>query len=739
MHSEETDEAQGSGNRFSLEDFRIRLDSPLFRRDPGGSAAPVARELEWERPVAERTAHTTTSTMPSIMPSALPAMPRLKTFAELIAERADDVPASAPPIEPRLDVEAVTLADEPPRTIASSPWTFVPLNGQLTPLSEPEFELQPEPEPESELQPEPESGLQPEPEPMVLLAPSVMADLAALLATPTATTDTPVAQAAAAPTRHDAVQAELDRLAFLPDAPVSDEAVALPPIVEAEPILPPAATSVMPSVGSMPMAAAVAGEGLPVLSQQEMYMPKAPVLGVTRFNYSDFAAQLSSSRQRKRHPMRKFLATIVLLAMVGGALFAAKYYFLDQRWDADVKPMAAEVEAERELEFHHAVKVTSLSGAAYAEKLVKSTVGFAGADPTTVMAGWRALGLLNGAPDLAALGLAGIGDAPAFYDSGSETIYVVENLPAELRRFALQRALALALLDQEYGWGNRVSGESVAVQRGTRALYDADALAVATALLDANERASILVQQSALYTAYPAAGASSPFATAVATRTGLALRSYFEAAPLAAREAVQRDALVTDAEVLDLRRLVAGAVASPSTEAQGMLFWYHVLASRVDNDQAWQAALNWRDDSVSFVQGAKVCVTALVIVEPAAHDAVLSVFQNWAAAAPAGSTTQLGAPAAGQITVSACDPGQPVASNDGRARLTLGGAPLRSEQFHQLLAAYPQVPAAQLACAVFGTDSVSPADERSLVDTASGWAAPATHPSPDPNRVGCTA
>jgi hypothetical protein len=331
-----------------------------------------------------------------------------------------------------------------------------------------------------------------------------------------------------------------------------------------------------------------------------------------------------------------------------------------------------------------------------------------------------------------------LADSPAFYDPASETIYVVDSLPEELRRFSLQRALTLALLDQEYGWSGRVSGQSRAVVRGTRALYDADALSVATSLLTDAERVSIIRQQAALYTAFSVGPSAAPYLTAQATRPGLALRAYFDGTPAASRDAIERDAMVSDGAVLDLRWLMSPQPPAPSAQSEGMLFWYHVLASRVGNDTAWRAALGWRDDSLSLIEGQRTCVTAMVQIDPGSFQVALSAFQAWAAAAPAESGTQVGPTATGQITVSACDPGDAVGTNDGRVRLSLGGAPLRSEQFHRLVAAYPLLPVVQLACAVFAGDAVSAGDERGMIDPVEGWAAPNAHPAPDPNQPGCS-
>lgn len=718
MASEETDVQQKGVDRFSLDDFRLRLDSPLFHRDPGVTTGQVARQLSWERtPVAEPApaaapppTHTPTPTADDdlgdfraqlVQASALPTMPRLPTFAEMIAVSAAATAGEQVAQELVAQEQATQVATAEPEEFTEAALTVVKAAPDVPAVR---------------------------PDPLVN-------DLAERILLATNGLITAATQAAAAPvpapeptppaiaTTTLSVEAELNRLAYLPDREDSPDRVVLPAIAVSDPVPTPA-------------------PAMPNLSQHEMYLPRVPVQPPARRNYAEFAASIAApQRRRKRHPLRKLFATVVLLGLVGGGLFAAKYYFFDQRWDADVKPLVAEVEQARGLSFDHAVKVTTLPGDDYAVRLVNSTFGIDEANQAGIAGGWRALGLLSGGLDPRGLGLAAIADNPAFYDPSSETVYVVTGLPVELRRFALERALTLALLDQEYGWSGRVSDKPDSVVRGTRALYDADALAVATSLLTDTERSTLLTEQSALYTAYPVGASAAPFVTTMATRPGLALRAFFDGAPASVREAVERDATVSDGDVLDMRRLLTHQVATPSAESQGMLFWYHALAARVGNDTAWRAALGWRDDSVSLVQGARTCVTALVQVDQGSYDVALSAFQAWAAGAPAESGTSVSGSGAAtaQITISACDPGDAIATNDGRARLTLGGAPLRSEQFHRLTVAYPQLSATQLACAVFAGDAVSTGDERGLVDPVGGWAAPTAHPAPDPNQAGCGA
>lgn len=85
-----------------------------------------------------------------------------------------------------------------------------------------------------------------------------------------------------------------------------------------------------------------------------------------------------------------------------------------------------------------------------------------------------------------------------------------------------------------------------------------------------------------------------------------------------------------------------------------------------------------------------------------------------------------------QLRIHACDPGDAVPTNDGSFRLSLGGAPLRAEQYRLMRATQATLPAATVACSVYAGDAISSGDERGLVDPVEGWAAPVTHPVPSP-------
>ncbi len=667
--NDETD-ADNAESRSSADDFQLRLDSPLFHRDAGMSAAhaPQLRELTWEhvvRPNQQVLTHESD-----------------ELLANELAARRPVTDPSTPSIESLLAQTRVAAVQ------IRSTDALEPTEASL-PVAQPVIE---------------DRGLSiPEPEPP-----------AASL------TDAHVSPVR--PGAGSAVEAELNRLAFLPDHEAEVGPVVVPVIASTE---------------------QHSTSRAPVLAHQEMFLPRKPPAPVPhRVNPVELASIAAPlHRKKKRHVLRRLLTLIVLFGMVGGGLFAAKYYLLDKPWSDGLKPLVDEVEKTRGLSFDHAIVVTTLPVDEYAAKLATLSLGITDENSAMVAGEWRSLGLLNGALTVRSIGMAAMPDSPAFYDATSETIFVADGLPTDLYRFGMQRALTLALLDQQYGWSKQLTAAAPSVVRGTRAFYDADALATAVELTTAPERTNIVTQIFGLYGTYQIAASPSPFATAVSGRLGLALRPYFESIPNTERGTVATSVRLSDGQVLDIRRLLSGAAEVPGAQSRGMLYWYHALASRIGEDTAWQAALAWQDDEVSVVNSANgPCVFALVQVDPASLDSVTAAFRAWAAAAPGVSATTV-APAAGgsvmQLQINACDPGPGVATNDGHGYLALGGAPLRAEQYRQLLVAQPALPPAQAACAVYGGDSVSLADERGVIDNADGWPVPAAHPIPDPNRLGC--
>ena len=159
----------------------------------------------------------------------------------------------------------------------------------------------------------------------------------------------PVAQLNITPAhgQRSSIEAELNRLAFLPDQEESIGRVEVPQIA-------PAHVAGYPS-------------RVPVLSQHEMYNPRAtPAMPPAKL-----AVFEGSSRRRraKKGIVRRFVSLVMVLGILGSGLFAAKYYLLDRKWDPNVRVLADDVAAARQIDFDHAVEVTSLSSDDYAIRI----------------------------------------------------------------------------------------------------------------------------------------------------------------------------------------------------------------------------------------------------------------------------------------------------------------------------------------------------------------------------------
>lgn len=535
------------------------------------------------------------------------------------------------------------------------------------------------------------------------------------------------------------VEAELNRLAYVPDAVAEADPgpVDLPQIAVND-----SAAAAAPAPAAAPPPAPALN-----LSNNEIYAARASASAATqrRVAYTDFApVPVPARRRRKRHVFRRLVTFVILLGLIAGGLFAVKKYVLDVRWDKEVKPVADAVSEARGLSFDKAVHVDALPAAEYSAALATAGLGLDpdGMTAEQTAAEWRSLGLLSGALDLEAVGMAAMPFAPAFYDPATGRISIMDGLPAELHTFALQRALAMALLDQEYGWGARLEGVPGSVRIGTFALYDADAVATVLSMTDAATLETLVSQLYGLYADYTIPASPAPYGSVISARLGVAAWPLFRGLDEVTRSSLLLDAAPVDVQLLDLRRLLDGSAAGAAANSQGALFWYHVLAGRVNDDLAWRAALTWRGDAVSLLDGGGSPCVAAMFQAGAGSDVAQAAFEQWAALAPAESATTVTASAnelGVSLTINACDPGVAVPTSDGAPLPGLGGAPLQSEVMRLLIEQDPTLDLATAACAAATVGPVSMADERGVVDPVGGWAAPAAHGLPDPVATGCLA
>ena len=505
---------------------------------------------------------------------------------------------------------------------------------------------------------------------------------------------------------------EVNRLASVPDLIDDDSPVELPPITPSGPIV-----AHPQSVYS------------PVLAET-LYVPmpaRQPTTTAAAMVAESKPPRRRAGRKPKRHLFRSFVTLVVLFGLLAGGAFAAKKYLLQQpEWSAELKPLADEVAAARALQFKVAVEVSELPVGDYAARLAGSTADVqAGHAPA-----WRSLGLLNGEFDLESIGRQAMNDSPAFYDPASKTIYVSDDLVTyeHLYRFAMHRALTAALLDQQFDWSTRVATSTPSAALGLRAVIDADALAIAN-VLSTNDAPDQLAPESLSFAqGHGTTPVLSPYAATIIGRAGVAMRPTTASMvnDPATLNALEQATPLNDA-AFDLAH-VEGAPPTPQG-TQGMMFWYYVLASRIDDGQAWAAATRWTGDSVATSTGsASQCIDAKVTAaDPDGAAVLLAAFESWAAAAPAESTTTVVPIDGNQVAVRACDPGAVLTAQlPTKSPVAFGGAGVERALVDAAVSAAGQA-TVDSACLVNASRQralglTSPTDDAPVL--AFGWAPP---------------
>jgi hypothetical protein len=531
--------------------------------------------------------------------------------------------------------------------------------------------------------------------------------------------DTPVSQAATP----SAPVEEVNRLASVPDMVIDESPIEIPSITPSGPVAP-----------------QVRSVYTPVLPETFLAVSPRPTPPNVAAIVAESAAWHRTTKKRKRHILRTVISLVLLVGLLGGGAYAAKKYLLrEPQWPADVEPLATEVATQRGLDFKEAVEITPLPAADYTTRLAAATIDLA----PEQAAAWRALGLLNGDLDLDAIGRQAVADSPAFYDSSTKTIYVSDDLAAyeHLYRFAVRRALATALLDQHFDWSSRLTSASPAAALAVRATIDGDALNVANAIALDDAPDQLTPELLTFVEAHGNAVAPSQYAAAIAGRAGAALRPMFAAtSDPAVLAALEQDVPTSDAAFDGVRPQTA-IPAAPDTH--GLMFWYYVLASRIDDTQAWSAAVRWNGDTWSpVVGGDATCVDATVAAADADGAAVLlAAFQVWAAAAPAESATVVSAANDNQVAIHACDPGAALTAQVApKSPIAFGGAGVERALVQAAVSAATatKVDAACLIAAARqrGVALVGPADDAPVL--AVDWKPPFV----DANRdlaTGCVA
>ena len=441
-----------------------------------------------------------------------------------------------------------------------------------------------------------------------------------------------------------------------------------PPPVEPSPVEPPVVVEPPPPVEPPVVVASVAAPLLLPLLQlaaperRPADRPNRPV---------DFHALLGESglapakKRKKRHPFRVLFKLVVVMAIIATGLFFAKRYVLDMRWTADLEPYSEAIADERQLAWTRAVTVQELPLVEYAPRLAATWLGVDAAELAALDPEWRAMGLSNGTLDLTAIGALATPSRPAFYDPTTKTVYEVAGVSGQLRELAVHRALTMALLDQQQQWSVRADATTPAARIGILALADGDATAVAEAIVGVrNNDAVTFAEQRADLTATTSelAQGASPYAAAlVAGDAGVsALFDVLGRSP--ERDLMLATDVASDAAVVDVVRGLSSTPvdfgAAPE-DTRGLVYWYHVMASRIPASQAWDAALAWNGDEVTVttVAGRSCTSASIAAFDEASRQRFLDALVTWGQAAPAGSEVDVRPRGADRIELTSCDPG----------------------------------------------------------------------------------
>jgi hypothetical protein len=500
-------------------------------------------------------------------------------------------------------------------------------------------------------------------------------------------TQTPVLAANAAPVVGEAGLSATPPAPPAPPTPPTGApaVVVVEPAAAAAPVVTPAAVPITP--------AAVAPAPVMLISDAEMMAasaapaPAAPAAPAPPLQLAkierrpdaerptkpvDFHALLGQAglapaavkKRKKRHPFRMLFKLLVVLALLGAGAFYGKKYVLDKRWDADVKPFAEDVSQERDLVWKRSVEVVELRMKEYGPKLVTSVLG---ADVDNLEEQWRAMGLLEGELDLEAVGAYAASFRPVFYDPTDGVIYQLGALPKNLHELYLDDALAHALLDQHIGWADQLPTLSPSQQSALRALVDGDARAVALAVVDPSDSQLDDLNTDMQEIANDEASTVGP---GISYPIDLIIGSGGPASPLFApdvfldmssRTELLQEGAASDAAVFDGARGIDSSPISFGSDANaaGMMYWYYVLAGRLDDVAAWNAAVAWNGDETIFESSsAGKCVTAEISAnDSAGQQILLGALSQWAAAGPVEATAVVTPVGDERVSVVSCDPG----------------------------------------------------------------------------------
>lgn len=202
-----------------------------------------------------------------------------------------------------------------------------------------------------------------------------------------------------------------------PPAPAAVRAAPQPTLPPAAPVATPA-PAMTPSIpaGALPTLPPAAPAMSPVMTAPIETAPSTPDLNALR------SAQLRAKKQQNKGKMlsRSLLAFVLIGVAAGGALLFGRDYLFSVDWDRSLTPIVDQIQLERGQEFDHAVGLIIEPPDAYAETVSELVLG---ADWSSRLPAWRALGLVGGDATASSVAAALATNVSAVYEPDADVIY----------------------------------------------------------------------------------------------------------------------------------------------------------------------------------------------------------------------------------------------------------------------------------------------------------------------------
>ncbi len=414
--------------------------------------------------------------------------------------------------------------------------------------------------------------------------------------------------------------------------------------------------------------------------------------------------------KRSRPLVRLALAVVLATLLCGaGALVGAAIHDdgpgHPDRWDERVAPLVSFVERTRGLRFEHPVSVYFLTPAQYRHAIVTASDDPVSGDDGDAVSGTadderalgvqRALGLVEGAPDLeAAAADLGATGTLAYYDYRKKVVNVRGTDVTPSMEATLVHELTHALQDQHYDLEARNDGADSEEAAVLRAVLEGDAMTIEAAYVQSlpeEQRRRMLEDGRRQYEEADAGLANVP----AALRAAQAIPYYLGRPFVALEETTGQGTLDPDrldALMDDLPEVTAAVfepiagveepanVVEPDLGAEpflrdtiGSFSLFVILADRIDPVVAMDAVDGWEGDAfvaaeVGKGDDARVCVAATFLMRNEGDSIQLSgALSAWAETMPEEAEVSVDGDGSA-VELRSCDPGpEPRSKGAGRS------------------------------------------------------------------------